>query len=259
MNFALPAHSLLKLRPDERERMIPVFCPPKPPKPPPPPPLPTEITCIPPPPPPPKPPPPPPNPPPPPPKPPPPPPKPLNPPMVLMISLNEKPCLLILLVLKRTENLLFPLKLLKLRFPSNRSLLPAPANARVKYPLLRSFFNLMLMVLLLLPSSILVNLDCSLMSSKTCTLSTISAVRFFVASLGSFPKNSFPSTIIRCTCSPCAFTFPSLSTSIPGIFLSKSSTVAFGIVLNPLVLNWTVSFLTTMGDSVVITTPSIIL
>ena len=33
------------------------------------------------------------------------------------------------------------------------------------------------------------------------------------------------------------FTFPSLSTSMPGIFFNKSSTVALGIVLNPLALN----------------------
>ncbi len=214
----------------------------------PPPPPPPRVICIPPPPLPP-----------PPPKFPPPPPKPLKPPIELMISEKENPCLLILFVLKRSDMRWLPLNLLMLIFPSYRPWSPMPNNALPKYPLFRSFFSFIFSVFVRLPSSIFVNLAWSLISSNTCTLSIISAVIFLVANLGSLPKNSLPSTYTFCTCSPCDLTFPSLSTSIPGSLLIKSSAVALGFVLKPLALNCTVSFFTCIGDSLVTVTPANVL
>src|SRR6187431_1627357 len=181
----------------------------------------------------------PPNPPPPPPplNPPPPPPAALKPPILLMISLKEKPCLFMLFALNNKDILLLPLNLFTLALPSYLSSLPTAAVALPNTPFFLSAFNLMLIAFVRLPSSTLVNFAWSLISSNTCTLSTISAVRFFVAILGSLPKNSLPSTYIFCTCSPCVFTAPSLSTSVPGIFFKRSSTVALGFVLKASALN----------------------
>jgi len=61
------------------------------------------------------------------------------------------------------------------------------------------------------------------------------------------PKNSFPSTRIFATSSPSALIFPLTSTSIPGIFLSRSSTTASGFVTKALALNSTVSLRNLIG------------
>ena len=57
------------------------------------------------------------------------------------------------------------------------------------------------------------------------------APKFLVAIVGSLPKNSSPSTNTLFTSLPCEVIEPFLSTSIPGNFLSKSSTTAFSFVL----------------------------
>ena len=66
--------------------------------------------------------------------------------------------------------------------------------------------------------------------SYTSTFSTASAGRFWVAIVGSPPKNSFPSTRTFSTSSPCAVIDPSFSTSMPGSWRRRSSTVALGRV-----------------------------
>ena len=62
--------------------------------------------------------------------------------------------------------------------------------------------------------------------SITCILEIIFAGRFFTAIVGSLKKNVLPPTVILSTFSPLTVTFPSLSTSIPGMRLSRSSSMA---------------------------------
>ena len=80
------------------------------------------------------------------------------------------------------------------------------------------------------PSSTPVNTAWSLFLSNTCTFSMFSALMFLVATVGSEPKNSSPSTNTFLTVCPCAVIFPSLSTCMPGNFFSKASTVLFLLV-----------------------------
>ncbi len=112
------------------------------------------------------------------------------------------------------------------------------------------------MVFSLLPSSKPVSCAWSLSLSYTCTLSIASAGKFFVAILGSLPKNSLPSTNTFCTFSPCAFTVPSLSTFTPGSFFKRSSTLALGCVLNEPALYCTVSPIRVTGGASAFTTTS---
>ena len=83
-----------------------------------------------------------------------------------------------------------------------------------------------------------------------------SADKFFKATEGSPLKNSFPSTYTLDTSSPCAFTFPSASTSTPGNFFNKSSTVSSTLTLKAFALNAVVSFLIVIGITAVIFTSS---
>ena len=99
------------------------------------------------------------------------------------------------------------------------------------------------MVLSRCPSSTPENSAWSLFLSKTCTFLMAPAGMFWVAILGSLLKNFLPFTNICFTCSPCAFTLPSLSTSTPGSFFNKSSPVALGCTLNAAASNSVVSFL----------------
>ena len=78
------------------------------------------------------------------------------------------------------------------------------------------------------PSGIPVNSAMSDSLSYTAIRSMASAGRFCIATVGSSPKNSLPSTRILATASPCAVTEPSASTSTPGRRRSSSSTVALG-------------------------------
>ncbi len=87
----------------------------------------------------------------------------------------------------------------------------------------------------------------SVLVSVTCTFSIISLVRFRVVIVGSSPKNGFPFTRILFTSFPFTVICPSASTSTPGSFFNKSSTVASFFVLNDFTLNSKVSFLIVMG------------
>ena len=140
-----------------------------------------------------------------------------------------------------------------------RSSVPAPPLTRPKTPERLSAFRVRLMVGSVLPSSKPVNWLWSLFFSNTCTLLTISACRLRVASLGSVPKNSFPSTSTRFTSCPLALMLPSLSTSTPGNLFSRSSTTALGLFTLKLpALNSTVSPLMVTGAATT-TTPSRVL
>jgi hypothetical protein len=70
------------------------------------------------------------------------------------------------------------------------------------------------------------------------------------------PKNGFPFTNILLTGFPFTVILPSKSTSTPGNFFNKSSTLASAFVLKDFTLNSKVSFLIVMGALEVITTPS---
>ncbi|TAD84165.1 MAG: hypothetical protein EAY75_13565 [Bacteroidetes bacterium] len=106
----------------------------------------------------------------------------------------------------------------------------------------------------LLPSSKPVKSLLSVFLSNTCTLFTISACRFRLASLGSLVKNSLPSTSMRFTSCPLVLMVPSALTSTPGSFFSKSSTTALGLfTLNELALYSMVSPFITMGAAVTTT------
>ncbi len=141
----------------------------------------------------------------------------------------------------------FELNLFRLNLASKRSSVPWPALPFPKIPFFLSSLSARLIVFCSIPSSIPVNSAISDCLSKTCTLSTAFAGRFFVATFGSLPKNSLPSTKTLFTCSPCALIDPSLSTSIPGIFFRRSSTAAFGLVLNADALYSMVSLLIITG------------
>ena len=86
-----------------------------------------------------------------------------------------------------------------------------------------------------------------------------SADKFFIATAGSPLKNSFPSTYTFETSSPCAFTFPLASTSTPGNFFNKSSTLSSTRTLNALVLKAIVSFLIEIGITALMFTSSKVL
>ena len=122
-------------------------------------------------------------------------------------------------------------KILSLYLSSISFFNPPATSILPKYPFFLSSFNFKLMVFCVLPSSMPVNSLCSLFLSKTCTSFTASARKFFTAMPGSSPKNSSPSTKIFSTFCPIAFICPFLSTCIPGIFLSNSSTFAFALTL----------------------------
>ena len=84
----------------------------------------------------------------------------------------------------------------------------------------------------------------------------ISLVRFLVVIVGSLPKKGFPFTRILLTSFPFTVILPSASTSTPGNFLSKSSTLASAFVLKDFTLNSTVSFLIVIGAVDLITIAS---
>ena len=87
----------------------------------------------------------------------------------------------------------------------------------------------------------------SLVLSTTLILSTIFAGRFFNAAVGSLKKKVLPPTVILSIFSPFNVTVPSSPTSIPGIFFSRSSSMAFSPTLNDEALNSIVSFFTVTG------------
>ena len=87
----------------------------------------------------------------------------------------------------------------------------------------------------------------SFVLSMTLIFSTIFAGRFFNAAVGSLKKKVLPPTVILSIFSPFNVTVPSSATSMPGIFLIRSSSMAFSLTLNDAALNSMVSFFTTMG------------
>ncbi len=170
--------------------------------------------------------------------------------------MKENPSAFVLLPIPITDICLAPLNEFTLNFPWYRSSVPAPAFTFPKAPFFLSFFNLRLIVFSLLPSSKPVICAWSLNLSYTCTLSIASAGKFFVAILGSLPKNSFPSTKTFCTFSPCAFTVPSFSTFTPGSFFKRSSTLALGWVLKEPALYCIVSPTNVTGGASITTSSS---
>lgn len=99
---------------------------------------------------------------------------------------------------------------------------------------------MILMVLVVLPSSKPVSCDCSLCWSNTWILSIISAGIFLSTALGSLPKKGRPFTNTRCTSSPWACTLPSC-TCMPGILVMRSSALASLFTLKASALNCVVS------------------
>ena len=87
----------------------------------------------------------------------------------------------------------------------------------------------------------------SFVLSMTLILSTILAGRFLNAAVGSLKKKVFPPTVILSIASPFRVTVPSSLTSIPGIFFSRSSSMACSATLNEDALNSMVSCFTVMG------------
>ncbi len=156
----------------------------------------------------------------------------LSSPVKFIMSIKEKPSVLVLLAMPMADICRAPLNELTLNLPSNRSSVPPPPMIFPKAPFFLSFFNFRLIVFSLLPSSNPVSWAWSLILSYTCTLSIASAGKFFVAILGSLPKNSLPSTNTLLTVWPCAFTVPSFCTCTPGSFFNNCSTLALGCVLN---------------------------
>ena len=180
-----------------------------------------------------------------------------NAPVKFKTSIKENPSALILLPIPMADICLAPLKEFAFNRPAYRPSVPAPALIFPNMPFFLSFFSFRLIVFSLLPSSNPVNWAWSLSLSYTWTLSTASAGRFLVAIFGSLPKNSFPSTKTFCTFSPWAFTVPSFSTFTPGNFFKRSSTFAFGCVLNEPALYWIVSPTRVTGGASDITTTSL--
>ncbi len=146
----------------------------------------------------------------------------------------------------------------RLKKPANsyRSSVPPPAAILPKTPLLFSSFIVRFMVLFCPSLASPANASASVLVSVTCTFSIISFVRFRVVIVGSSPKKGFPFTKILFTGLPFTVICPSSSTSTPGSFLSKSSTLASFFVLNDFTLNSRVSFLMVMGALDFITTSS---
>ena len=83
--------------------------------------------------------------------------------------------------------------------------------------------------------------------SETMIFSTIFAGRLFKAAVGSLKKNVLPPTVILSIFSPFSITVPSAPTSMPGIFLSRSSSMAFSPTVKAAALNSMVSFFTIIG------------
>ena len=125
---------------------------------------------------------------------------------------------------------------------------PAPSLAFPYHPLVNSSFN-STSITFSLSSLVTMPLTSasSFVLSTTLILSTILAGRFFKAAVGSLKKKVFPPTVILSIFSPFRVTVPSSLTSIPGIFLIRSSSIAFSPTLNDDALNSIVSFLIVMA------------
>ena len=87
----------------------------------------------------------------------------------------------------------------------------------------------------------------SFVLSMILILSTSLAGRFFKAAVGSLKKKVLPPIVILSIFSPFRVTDPSSSTFMPGIFLIRSSSIAFSPTRNEDALNSIVSFLTVTG------------
>ena len=131
---------------------------------------------------------------------------------------------------------------------------PPPADTLPNQPSIMPGFMLKSITVSSFPSLIPVNSACSDFFSRTLTLLMILAGMFLDASCGSSRKNVLPSMVIFDMVSPLAVMLPSESTSTPGSFFSKSSSMSLSVVLNEEAEYSIVSFLITTGLATAVTT-----